>query len=261
MKGMAWLLSVVTLSVAWTGVNAETFKTIRFGVEPSYPPFESKAPDGKLVGFDIDLGEAICAKLHAKCVWVENTFDGMFPALQARKFDAINSSMSVNEKRLKQIDFTDKLYHPAARLVVRVPSTLLTTPESLRGKRVGVQQGTTMEAYAKTYWAPKGIDVVSYATQDQVWADLTSGRLDAALCVAVQADQGFLKTPQGRDFGFAKGPTLNDPAIFGVGISIGVRKDDPALRDALNGAIRQIRADGTYDRIAKKYFSFDIYGG
>src|SRR5271165_3454296 len=89
--------------------SAKDWKVIRFGVDPSYPPFESKAADGSLVGFDIDLGNALCAKLNAKCVWVENDFDGMIPALQARKIDAVLSDMSVTDKRRQQIDFTSKI--------------------------------------------------------------------------------------------------------------------------------------------------------
>ena len=66
---------------------------VRFAVDPTYPPFESKTPQGKLVGFDIDLGNALCEQMQAKCVWVESQFDGMIPALKARKFDAILSDM------------------------------------------------------------------------------------------------------------------------------------------------------------------------
>ena len=69
--------------MAWSlCASAKDWKVIRFGVDPSYPPFESKAADGKLVGFDIDLGNEICRRLDAKCVWIENSFDGMIPALQ-----------------------------------------------------------------------------------------------------------------------------------------------------------------------------------
>src|ERR1700741_707852 len=97
MKRLIVVLTFLLVSVIiWSStVVAKDWKVIRFGVDPSYPPFESKAPDGSLAGFDIDLGNAICAKLKAKCVWVELDFDGMIPALQARKIDAILSDMSV----------------------------------------------------------------------------------------------------------------------------------------------------------------------
>lgn len=251
-------LAAVCLPLA---ASADTGKTIRFGVDTSYPPFEAKSARGELIGFDIDLGNAICAKLNAKCMWVENSFDGMIPALEARKFDAINSSMTKSEQRSKAIDFSNKLYSPVEALVVKGGSPLAPTAESLHGKRVGVQQGSTQEAYARKHWGSKGVEVVPYQTQDQVWNDLVTGRIDAALAFAPQAEGGFLKTPQGRDYGFARGPAIKDDSIFGPGVSIGVRKGDKALLDAINSAIDSIRKDGTYEKISKKYFSFDIYGG
>ncbi|BFG77800.1 ABC transporter substrate-binding protein [Paraburkholderia terrae] len=258
---MKTLLLALCVACVPLAAAAEDIKQIRFGVDSTYPPFESKTPSGELVGFDIDLGNAICAKLNAKCVWVENSFDGMIPALQARKFDAINSSMSKNEQRSKVIDFSNKLYAPIEALVVKGGSALVATPEALKGKRVGVLQGSTQETYARKYWGANGVDVASYPTQGQIWSDLVAGRIDAAMAFAPQAEVEFLKTTQGRDFGFARGPAIRDTTIFGPGVSLGIRKGDKALLDAVNGAIDSIRNDGTYDKIAKKYFTFDIYGG
>ena len=103
---MKKLLAALTMSLlaatsltAVTPALAKDYSTIRFGVDASYPPFESKGADGKLVGFDIDLGNEICARLKAKCVWVENDFDGMIPALKAKKFDGVLSSMSMTPQR------------------------------------------------------------------------------------------------------------------------------------------------------------------
>ncbi|MBV9674174.1 MAG: ABC transporter substrate-binding protein, partial [Verrucomicrobia bacterium] len=238
---------------------AKEWKVIRFGVDPSYPPFESKGPDGQLTGFDIDLGNALCAKLNAQCVWVENDFDGMIPALKARKIDAILSDLSVTEKRRRQIDFTEKLYNTPTRMVAKIGSSLLPSIDSLKGKRVGVEQGTVQETYARTYFEPKGVTVISYQNQDQVYADLLTDRLDATLQDAVQASAGFLKTPQGHGFEFA-GPELKDAKILGNAGAIGVRKEDSDLKSALNQAILELLHDGTYETLAKKYFDFDIYG-
>jgi lysine/arginine/ornithine transport system substrate-binding protein len=259
MKIKPLLIALFAISIPFSA-SAYDGKELKFGIDSSYPPFESKTPSGELVGFDIDLGNAICAKLRVKCVWVENSFDGMIPALKARKFDAINSSMSKTEERAKAIDFSEKMYGNFEALVVRGGSTLVAVPESLKGKRIGVLQGSTQETYAHKHWTD-GIEIVPYPSQDQVWNDLAGGRLDAALASGPTAETGFLKTAQGRDFGFARGPAIHDAAIFGPGVSIGIRKGDKALLDAINGAIDSIRKDGTYDRIAKKYFTFDIYGG
>ena len=229
---------------------------VRFAVDPTYPPFESKTPQGKLVGFDIDLGNALCTQMQAKCVWVESQFDGMIPALKARKFDAILSDMGVTEERLKQIDFTEPMYDTKTQLIARKGSGLLPTPESLKGKTVGVEQGTVQERYALAKWQPAGVNVVPYGDQAQVESDLVSGRLDAVFTDAAQAAIGFLKHPQGKDFELA-GPIVQDP-IIGPGTAIGLRKGDAELKTALDNAFAEIKKNGTFDKIQKQYFATDI---
>jgi lysine/arginine/ornithine transport system substrate-binding protein len=238
-------------------VQAKEISTIRFGVEAAYPPFESKTADGRLQGFDIDLGNALCAQLKAKCVWVENAFDGLIPALQARKFDAIDSAMNINAKRSEQIDFTNPLYRTPAQLVAHTGSALQPTAVSLATRKVGVLQGSIQEQYAKEAWATKGVDVVSYQTQDLVYSDLVAGRLDATFVDATAASLGFLNQPNGKGFAFA-GPAVKDAKVIGTGVGIGVRKGDKELADALNGAFLELKRNGTYQKLLKKYFTVDL---
>lgn len=246
------------LALASTGVLAKDLSVIRFGVDPTFAPFESKTPEGNLIGFDIDLGNAICAQLKAKCVWVEIAFDSIIPALKAKKFDGVLSAMTVNEKRKQNIAFSDRLYNSPNRLIAKADSGLLPTIESLKGKRVGVAQGSTQEAYVRAAWAPHGVTMVSYTNQDLLYPDLVSGRIDASLTDAVVADIGFLQTPRNTGFAFA-GDTVQDEKLLGEGIAIGLRKDDPELIQAINGALAEMHKNGTYDAIQKKYFTFDIY--
>jgi lysine/arginine/ornithine transport system substrate-binding protein len=256
-RNMAVLVLATCTAMAARHASAADIREIRFGVEASYAPFESKSPSGALQGFDIDVGNAVCAKLKAKCVWVENSFDGLIPALRARKFDAINSDMTITAQRRAAIDFTDPIYAIPNQMIARKGSGLLPTAASLKGKRVGVLQGTIQEAYAKARWAPAGVDVVSYETQDQIYTDLASGRLDAAFQDAEAASKGFLNRPQGAGFAFA-GPQVSDPTLLGGGVGYGLRKGDTTLRNALNGALRELKADGTIDRIAAKYFTVKV---
>lgn len=254
MKKILAALTVATLAVSAGGAYAKDWSTIRFGVDASYAPFESKAADGKLVGFDVDLGNEICHRLAAKCVWVDQDFDGMIPALKARKFDGVLSSMTITPEREQQIAFSDKLFNTPTSLVAKAGSALLPTAESLKGKSVGVEQGTIQETYAKTNWAPKGVNVVSYQNQDQVYSDLISGRLDATLQDEVKADLGFLKTPKGKGF------ALVGKEIPTGSAAIGLRKEDTDLKTKINGAITEMVKDGTYKKLASKYFTFDVYG-
>ncbi|KVV59380.1 ABC transporter substrate-binding protein [Burkholderia ubonensis] len=234
-------------------------REIRLAVDPTYPPLEYKLPDGTLAGFGVDITNALCAELRARCVWVESSFDGMIPGLLARKFDVIASSMTITPKRMQQIAFTNRISNAPARLVVRKGSPLLPSAESLKGKRVGVEQGSAQADYALANWQAAGVQIVSYPNQDQVYADLVTGRLDAAFQASIAASDGFLKKPQGKDFTFAGAP-IDDPKYFGQGDGLGLRKQDVELRDAFNHALAAILANGTYARINRKYFDFDIYG-
>ncbi|MCQ2998938.1 ABC transporter substrate-binding protein [Pseudomonas syringae] len=257
---MKKLIAIVLLAAVSSTAFSKDITTIRFGVDPTFAPFESKSPQGTLEGFDIDLGNAICAQLKAKCVWVETSFDSIIPALKAGKFDAILSAMSINETRARQVTFSDKLYNSPTRLIAKAASALLPTAESLTGKTVGVAQGSTQEAYAKAKWAPNGVNVVSYTNQDLIYPELINGRIDATLTDAVVGDSGFLQTPRGKGYSFAGGP-IRDKVLLGEGVGIGINKSNKQMIDAINLALRAIHENGTYDAIQKKYFSFDIYNG
>lgn len=250
-------LALVAAAAVAGSASAAELKELHFGLEASYAPFESKSASGELQGFDIDVGNAVCAKLKVKCVWVQNDFDGLIPALQARKFDAINSDMSITEQRKQVIDFTDPIYTIPSQLIAKKGSGLLPTPASLKGKHVGVLQGTIQETYAKAKWAPAGVDVVSYQSQDLAYADLVSGRLDGTFQDSEAAMKGFLKRPQGANFAFA-GPTVNDEKLLGSGTGYGVRKGDKQLKDTLDRALKDLKADGTLDKIAAKYFDVKV---
>ena len=259
MKKTILALSLLVGMSSTASVFAALPQSIRIGTDATYAPFSSKDAKGDFVGFDIDLGNEMCKRLKAKCEWVESDFDGLIPSLKAKKIDAILSAMSITDQRKQEIDFTNKLYGTPARLVAAKGSGIQPTAEALQGKRVGVMQGTTAETYAKDNWQAKGVELVPYQNQDLVYADLVSGRIDAAFQDAVTAGESFLNKPQGEQFEYA-GAEINDVKYFGVGAGIGVRKEDGALKDALNKTLADMRKDGTYDKLAKKYFKFNIYG-
>lgn len=248
---LATALSAVTL---WG--SAALADTLRIGVEGAYPPFSKKEADGSLSGFDIDIALALCAQLERECELVEQEWDGMIPALKARKYDAIVASMSITEDRKKQVDFTEKYYHTPSRFVAKEGADIALTPEGTKGLKIGVLRGTTLQCHVeKTY--PEA-DLRLYNTQEDVFADLVAGRLDMQLNNTLQAIDGFLNTEQGQGFAFL-GENVDDPECLGAGTGIAVRKGDE-LAVELSAAIEAIRADGTYATINDKYFDVDIYG-
>ena len=230
---------------------------LRVGVEGAYPPFSWKEADGSLKGFDIDFALEVCKRLNRKCILVEQEWDGMIPALLARKFDTIIASMSITEERKKKVDFTVKYYNTPARLVVNKKSAAELLLRGLEGKRLGVQRATTHQCYADKFFGDT--EIVLYGTQEEVFQDLASGRLDAQLSDSLQALEGFLNKDAGKDFMFFGGDR-DDLQCMGEGAGFAVRKKDSNLRDSLSKAIADIRADGTYKKINAKYFDIDIYG-
>ncbi|MFZ1482687.1 MAG: transporter substrate-binding domain-containing protein, partial [Paracoccaceae bacterium] len=180
---------------------------LRIGVEGAYRPFSFKVADGTLAGFDIDIAMALCAQMKRDCELVEQEWDGMIPALKAKKFDAIVASMSITEERKRQIDFSDKYYQTPARLVARKDAGFEGTAEGLTGKRIGVQRGATHQCYAEKMFP--GAEIVLYGTQEEVFRDLALGRIDAELSDSLISQESFLSKPEGADYAFLGGDHLD----------------------------------------------------
>jgi arginine/ornithine transport system substrate-binding protein len=253
MKKLLLALALCTLGVT----SFAQAKDLRVAIDPTYEPFTFKQ-EGKPVGFDVDIANALCEQIRRKCVFVEQGWDSMIPGLMARKYDVIISSMSITEDRQKQIDFTDKYYNTPSRVVTK-KDLKYTGPASLKGKKIGVLKASTQEKYAVGELKPAGVDVVSYEAQDQVYLDIKAGRLDGTVADHVEVTGGFLNKPEGKDFEL-KGEDLFIPKYFGTGAGIGLRKGQDALKGELNAAIKAIRGNGTYKKINDKYFKFDVYG-
>jgi arginine/ornithine transport system substrate-binding protein len=253
------VLVAAALAVAAGAAQAKEWKKIRIGVEGAYPPFSWVDPDGTLKGFDIEIADALCKELGAECELVQQDWDGIIPALLARKYDAIIASMSITEERKKKVAFSDKYYNTPAKFVRRKDSGIEISKESLAGKSVGVQRATTHDNFITAEFGDT-VDIKRYATQDEAYLDAVAGRVDLLLADSVAMDDGFLKTDQGKDFEFV-GPNYSDPKYFGDGAGIAIRQGDTELVDKFNGALQTILSNGTYKAINDKYFDFNVYGG
>ncbi|WP_102225463.1 transporter substrate-binding domain-containing protein [Acidimangrovimonas sediminis] len=234
-------------------------KEIKVGVasEP-YPPFSTLDSSGHWQGWEVDLMKAICKDQKLDCVIKAVAWDGIIPALKAGQIDVIMASMSITAKRAKVIDFSDKYYETPASVVAPKSATFKATPESMKGKVIGVEVGSTNQAYAKKFFA-KTATLKTYQTQDQADQDLAAGRIDATIADKM-ALEGFLATSQGKSCCKMIGDLPYDNETLGKGIGAGFRKSDTKLREEFNKGIKDVRANGEYDKITKKYFDFDIYG-
>ncbi|WP_338500628.1 transporter substrate-binding domain-containing protein [Pseudomonas trivialis] len=236
---------------------AAPWSEIRFGVEADVKPFEYRDERGELKGLDIELGNALCAELNARCVWVDQPYATNIAALQSGRFDAI-MPMTPTPARRETLDFTDLLYPLESRLVAPAGANLLPDAQSLKGKRVGVLAGTSREAFAKARWAPQGVVIRSFNLNGELIASLLKGELDATLQNTIEITEALLNTPKGAAFAFA-GPSIVDE-MLGGGVAIATRKTDPTLTQALNRALQRLKDNGKYAAITQSYLAPVVAG-
>ena len=251
-------ISAAALALTMGAASAQDMMKLKIGTEGAYPPFNNLEADGSLVGFDIDIAKALCEEMKAECEFVTQDWDGIIPALQAGKFDAIIASMSITPERMEKVDFTNKYYNtPPAIAAPKDTDIAGVTKEDLAGKVIGVQGSTTHSNYAEATYTDS--EVKLYPTADEYKLDLSNGRLDA-----VNDDIIVLKDWLDSDDGACcklVGTITPVVEIHGPGAGIAVRKGETELVEKFNAAIDAIRANGKYKEINDKYFDFDAYGG
>ncbi|WP_317993132.1 transporter substrate-binding domain-containing protein [Bartonella gliris] len=235
-------------------VQLANAKTLKIASEGSYPPFSYIDSNNELHGFDIDISYALCKKMNVTCTITTQDFDGIIPGLLAKKYDAVVASLTPTQERLQKIDFTDAYYNTASAVIVTKDSGIKEiSAEAFKGKNLGVQSNTTQAAYAEDHYVSEGVNIKLYPTTIEVNRDLLSKRLDVIISDKLQA-LIWLQN-EGKDCCQLLG-VLEETKFP---IAIAVRQNDNALKNKFNKAIKEIRADGTYDKIMKKYFTFDIY--
>ena len=254
-----WILAAaVVTALGTTAVQAKEWKTVRFGIEGAYPPFSWTEPNGELRGFDVDMANALCKELDAKCQIVAQDWDGIIPSLLARKYDAIIAAMSITEERKKRVDFTGKYALIPNKFVAKKGTEIDFTKDGLKGVKVGVQRATTHDKYLSDNF-DGSVEIVRYGSFDDAYLDLKAGRIATVLGDASALEEGLLNKPGGDGYEFI-GPSLTDPKWFGDGFGIAVRKQDKDLTKQLDEAIKSLREKGIYQQIASKYFAYDVYG-
>ncbi|MEM5400899.1 cystine ABC transporter substrate-binding protein [Paraburkholderia unamae] len=222
--------------------------TLRIGLEGTFPPFNSKAPNGELVGYDVDIARAVAAKMGLKPEFVTTEWSGIIAGLQAGKFDVIVNQVGVTDQRKAALDFSPAYTYSAAQLIQRKDDTRqFKTLEDLKGKKLGVGLGTNYMDMAKSV---PGIDVKTYPGAPEYLRDLAAGRLDAALNDRLMLAY-LLKNSQ---------LPLRTGATVGAGnpSAIPFKKGNPKFAKAIDDAMTQLEADGTFTKISDKWFGIDV---
>lgn len=249
----AWNIRVGAFLLACGISSVVCADTIRIASEGAYPPFNYVDSSNQLRGFDIDVAKALCERMKADCTFAAQDWDGIIPALLAKKFDAIVSSMQINEERAQKVSFTNRYYQIHLGLAVAQDSKIKDTNDtSFKGMVVGAASASAAAAYAEDHYGKYGADVRLYRSQDEADNDMTSGRLDAMVSDNIPLNDWVDKA------GAQCCKYLGDIPNTEGDIAVAIRKDDKELRDRFNKALSAIVADGTYAKISAKYFSFDL---
>lgn len=217
---------------------------IKIATESSYKPFSYTDANGQLIGYEIDLTNALCEQMNAKCDIISQDWDGLIPGLNAKKFDAIIAGMTITPERKEVVDFSDPYFHSGIILIGKKGDNL--TIDGLKGLPVGSQRSTVSSQYLQDNHPEANIKL--YDTQENAYLDLTSGRVQALMADKV-IGLDWLKTDAGKDYE-VKGPEIstNDDAM-----GIAFRKGDPLVAK-FNTALNEIKASGKYSEITDSYF-------
>ncbi|MXQ11806.1 lysine/arginine/ornithine ABC transporter substrate-binding protein [Microvirga makkahensis] len=269
-------LALLGTALAIGGAPAQE-KTVKIATEGAYAPWNFTGAGGKLEGFEIDLANDLCARMKVKCEIVAQDWDGIIPALQAKKYDAIMAGMSITDERKKTIDFSRPYAAGPNGFLVPKDSPLAKMPGTgqaynlgsqkeaaekaieavkplLKGKTIGVQGSTIHANFADKYY--KGTaEIREYKTTEAHDLDLAAGRIDAILADATSII-GTLEKPEFKDYVLV-GPSISG-GLLGEGVGVGLRKDDQELQKAFNEAIQAAVQDGTVKKLSEKWFKVDI---
>ncbi|MBB3747229.1 octopine/nopaline transport system substrate-binding protein [Rhizobium sp. BK591] len=270
------LASFIAIVLSQSGTQAMERKVLTIATEGASPPWDMIDTEGKLVGYDIDVGNELCRRIAVECKFVAQDWDGMIPALTVGKFDAIMSGMAITEKRKRSIAFTRPYAGGFNQLVMRKDLKLPATDTkakinltniggaeqsvleqlqlALSGKTLGVLRSSNSEAVLGELFG-KVATIRSYDTQDNLHLDLAAGRIDGGL-----ADyftwKTFLDSKDGESAAFY-GPELSG-GLWGPGVGVGIRKYDTDLLASFDKAINDCISDGTLKSLSLKWFGIDI---
>ncbi|EGR2839391.1 arginine ABC transporter substrate-binding protein [Vibrio cholerae] len=232
--------------IGLVSASAAAQQEIKFVMEATYAPFEYMDENNHIQGFDVDLANALCKQLEAKCSFHNQAFDSLIPALKFKRYDAAISAMDITEARLEQVNFSNPYYDNSAAFVSLAGK--VADQATLKGKRVGVQNGTTHQSFLLEQRSD--VVAVPYSSYQDAFIDMKNGRIDSVFGdTAVVAE--WFKGDNKLEY---VGERVTNPQYFGNGFGIAVNKDNQALLDQLNAALEAVKENGEYAAIFNKYF-------
>ena len=263
MKKTFTLLAAAVAVLAMGAPQTASAETLRVGMECTYAPFNFKNANGDLDGYDVDVAKGVGGLIGADLEFVCQKWDGMIPALLANKFDLVVASMSITDKRLKKMDFSDTYRISVGRLVGKQNSGWnlfddegKPIPANFAGLKVGLERATTYSDWFENE-LPQA-NVVLYDSNEALYLDLVNGRTDMIMTNPMKAHLRFLSKEDGAGFEFVS-PQIDEKKYFGIGVGIGLRKGNDELKTRLNAALKTLTDGGWLEKYALQYFPFAIH--
>ena len=246
----AALIQAAALMPALAGENLAAIKqagVLKIGTEGTYAPFTFHDAGGKLVGFDVEIGEAVAAKLGVKAEFVEGKWDGLIAGIDAKRYDTVINQVGITDARKQKYDFSEPYIASKAVLIVRDGDDSIKTFADLKGKKSAQSLTSNFGKLAEA----NGAELVGTDGFDQSIQLLLTGRADAT----INDSLSFLDFKKHKPDANVKIAAQEENADYSGVI---VRKGDPELVAAINKALADIKADGTYKKIADTYFGQDV---
>lgn len=234
------LIAIATLAT-FGGVPIQAQESLQVVIDATYPPM-GYFKDGLRTGFDVELIEALGRVMGKRIQWIDIDFKGLIPALQADRADMAASALYITDDRKQVVDFTDP-YYAGGLVVLARKDGPITAVQDMVGRKVSVQVGTKSVAYLKEHHP--SVQRLEVEKNQEMFNLVQTGRADAVV-TGWPAAQLFAQSTPGLT-------VLTDP-ITTEEYGIAVSKRQPELTEALNEALRKLKADGIYDQIVNKWF-------
>jgi len=234
-------LVLVTLSLSACGGTSTNYVV---ATDATWPPFEYVDDNNKIVGFDIDLMDAIAEAAGIKITFQNVAWEALLAGMAQGTYDAAISSITIKPERAESMLFSDPYYIAGQMIVVEKNNASITGADSLKGKKLGTQQGTTGDGLANEV---EGATVKSYSQIGLAIQDLLNGQVDAVICDTPIAD-GYVQK------------NINSLKIVGDALTtesygIAVAKGNDELLEKINEGLAAVKADGTYDELVQKWLA------
>lgn len=247
---IAGAVQVLALGAASAGQNLDAIKqagVFKIGTEGTYAPFTYHQPNGKLVGFDVEIAEEIGKRLGVKAEFLEGKWDGLIAGLDANRYDAVINQVGITAERQKKYDFSDPYIASKAVLIVRGDNQDIKGFADLKGKKSAQSLTSNFGKLAER----SGAELVGTDGFDQSIQLVLNGRADGT----INDSLSFLDFKKHKPDANVKIAAQEENADYSGVI---IRKGEPDLLDAINKALAAIKSDGTYQKIADKYFGQDV---